>query len=415
MKIFQTDLSQGSQILSIAINETGCQLYAIYDNKLVIAWDIPSHTILGHKMIKKRPTSLLYSTIPKPALILADKFGDLLALRLPDLQKEILLGGHTASVVTDLLILNNEFLISADRDEKIRISTFPAVETITSYALGHKSVVSCLSGLVMNDNVLIVSSGWDHQICLWKVTPGAMKPLFHYACTFAPVESGSNGNGSSNSNEDVSPTLVAEEDEEEVSEQPVDQQAQAQAQAQEETEAEPQQQQQQGEEDDMIPEKRFVESDAGHYPFKVISQLVSVISASSSTSSSTQQKGLVAAIFREECFVKLLLVEKDELVEVGQIDLPAPPADILFLSQHDVLVLGPKPNSLMAYHLDMKQEEEGKVVIEVVSCTERIFSPTVLERIENESAADFTQRLVAEAVGFEGDTGKLLSKLFLFV
>lgn len=72
------------------------------------------------------------------ALVVADKFGDVTAFPLPDLEKNSkLLLGHL-SIVTDMLSLEN-YLVTCDRDEKIRVSLIPRTFLVHSWCLGHKS------------------------------------------------------------------------------------------------------------------------------------------------------------------------------------------------------------------------------------------------------------------------------------
>lgn len=65
--------------------------------------------------------------------------------------------GHL-SMLLDLILTNDEkFLITCDRDEKIRISNYPNSYNIDSYLLTHREFVRQIE-LVTNDK-LISSSG----------------------------------------------------------------------------------------------------------------------------------------------------------------------------------------------------------------------------------------------------------------
>lgn len=356
-KEYRSELSKGSQILGITTNSKGTELYAIYDSKLMVAWDIASRAVLGSRVLKKRPTSLVAVDLPfddhssKSAILIADKIGDLIALRTPGLDAELTLGGHTASVVTDIAVsADSRLFASADRDGKFRISSFPAVETVLSYALGHKSVVSSLSTVTLGQQVHVISSSWDHQVCLWKAVPGPMAPLDRFSCT-APV------------------AFTEEVEEEEV-------QAQGEQEEGDDEEAEG--------DAEAAYEKKFVESDAGHYPFKVISTNL------------TAEAALVAVIYREEHMVKLLRVEGGRMTESGQIDLIAPPADILFLDNRQLLVLGPQPCNVQVFQLT------GDAVQEV---SKEVLGDAQLTMLRDLADADYTQALVAGAMGFDGDSG----------
>ncbi|KAJ1415981.1 hypothetical protein B484DRAFT_401296 [Ochromonadaceae sp. CCMP2298] len=67
-------------------------------------------------------------------------------------------------------------VVSADRDEKVRVSRFPDLETIQCFCLGHTSVMASVSvrlGGPGGRDVLLFS-GWDHKICLWDPLSGEL-------------------------------------------------------------------------------------------------------------------------------------------------------------------------------------------------------------------------------------------------
>jgi tRNA (guanine-N(7)-)-methyltransferase subunit TRM82 len=60
--------------------------------------------------------------------MISDKAGEVWAIDMPFLRNKVKLLGHTASVITDMkLTANSNYLITSDRDEKIRITNFPQV------------------------------------------------------------------------------------------------------------------------------------------------------------------------------------------------------------------------------------------------------------------------------------------------
>jgi hypothetical protein len=127
---------------------------------------------------------------PVEVLLVSDKGGELWAMSLPDLGKKVRLFGHTGSVITDTLVTkiassspsSHLSILTADRDEKIRITEFPTTHTIQSYLLGHRDVITTLalhqpsphssssssSETMKSSGGFILSAGWDHQLCLWN-------------------------------------------------------------------------------------------------------------------------------------------------------------------------------------------------------------------------------------------------------
>jgi hypothetical protein len=105
-----------------------------------------------------------------------------------------LLLGHTASMLTDLKVANidcgNSFLLTCDRDEKIRVSSFPNAHVIHGFLLGHEAFVTSVavdtsslnhreggsggvgSGERRKSLCCAVSYGGDHTLRLWDCMLG---------------------------------------------------------------------------------------------------------------------------------------------------------------------------------------------------------------------------------------------------
>lgn len=92
----------------------------------------------------------------REAVVVGDKTGDVWGLPLPSLSMTTLLMGHTASMITALAVLpptndgapglaGSWQIASADRDEKIRLSRWPATACTTAFCLGHTEFLSCLT------------------------------------------------------------------------------------------------------------------------------------------------------------------------------------------------------------------------------------------------------------------------------
>lgn len=58
------------------------------------------------------------------------------------LQDESLLLGHVSLLTTFLLSPDEKYIITADRDEHIRVSWYPQAYTIEQFCLGHEKCVS---------------------------------------------------------------------------------------------------------------------------------------------------------------------------------------------------------------------------------------------------------------------------------
>lgn len=79
--------------------------------------------------------------------------------------------GHL-SMLLDILVTSDEkYIITADRDEKIRVSKFPNSYNIASYCLAHKKFVNNIAE-VPHDREILVSCGGDGVFIFWDYKTG---------------------------------------------------------------------------------------------------------------------------------------------------------------------------------------------------------------------------------------------------
>mmetsp|Transcript_5243 Transcript_5243/g.11065 ORF Transcript_5243/g.11065 Transcript_5243/m.11065 type:complete len:527 (-) Transcript_5243:43-1623(-) len=142
--------------------------------------------------LPKRARSLAFTSVENLQVIVAgDLSGDAIAFPVPtdapsstcdeneavkamSTPKRLLLG-HTASMLTGLSVVSNDqqqqFILTADRDEKVRISYFPETHIIHGYLLGHSSFISCMDAISNERSLCLTASGdgtsrlWDYQTC----------------------------------------------------------------------------------------------------------------------------------------------------------------------------------------------------------------------------------------------------------
>jgi WD40 repeat protein len=161
-----------ASILSIETDEHENFLVAVWTNKIITCWNVNTGALLSNKTMRKKSGTLAVATWAKNekeshiVAIVGDRAGDLWGFNIPELNKETLLGGHTASVITDIAYSSaNNLILTSDRDEKIRYSSFPDVETIDGFSLGHTSVVSSITPVCKD---YLASIGWDHKLMIWN-------------------------------------------------------------------------------------------------------------------------------------------------------------------------------------------------------------------------------------------------------
>lgn len=140
--------------------------------------------LLKRQPFPKRPSAIT-STTDGTTVLLGDKFGDVYTIPVDDsAPKEVNsesdpVLGHV-SMLTDLTLVKHdsqEYLITADRDEHIRISSYPKGYIIKSFLFGHEQFVNTLLVPQFQPNVLI-SGGGDDYIMSWDWTTGAKLDKF---------------------------------------------------------------------------------------------------------------------------------------------------------------------------------------------------------------------------------------------
>jgi len=146
--------------------------------------------------IAKRARCLSFASVPSSSssstdelnvIIAGDLSGDAYAFPLVsttnDKSTRRLLLGHTASILTGLNVApsslkqnNNKqkehFILTSDRDEKIRITNFPQTYNIHGYLLGHTSFISTMDAISSSESSssrpLCITGSGDGTVRLWN-------------------------------------------------------------------------------------------------------------------------------------------------------------------------------------------------------------------------------------------------------
>lgn len=100
-------------------------------------------------------------------IIVADRGGDVFVYSVTDSKKEgKFLLGHISLVIDIAISSEDSYLLTCDRDGKIRVSCYPNCYTIHSYCLGHEEFVSSAQSLKLSDECILTSSG-DGSLKVW--------------------------------------------------------------------------------------------------------------------------------------------------------------------------------------------------------------------------------------------------------
>ncbi|KAG0148865.1 hypothetical protein CROQUDRAFT_654207 [Cronartium quercuum f. sp. fusiforme G11] len=172
------------------------------EDKMLKTWDLPTLNLLQSRELAKRATALSVSPNGKH-IVIGDKSGDIYNLpfdapdnlvfasdpdhELKDKPNESLgsqqaessskpvilapIAGHV-SILTSLTFIPsrpNPYLITADRDEHIRISRYPKAWSIENYLLGHQRFVGALLWVpgFGEQGGVVLSGGGEDDVFVW--------------------------------------------------------------------------------------------------------------------------------------------------------------------------------------------------------------------------------------------------------
>lgn len=139
------------------------------------------------KNSKKKPTTNSFTF-----LSVGDKSCDVYKYNLETGECNLLFG-HISMLLEMKICPQEKFILTCDRDEKIRVTNYPSVYNIQTFLLGHTEFVNTCT--FINNNQVVSGSG-DSTIKLWEIING--KELFSFdlnnCFSKSAVESGINAN-----------------------------------------------------------------------------------------------------------------------------------------------------------------------------------------------------------------------------
>ncbi|XP_031557155.1 tRNA (guanine-N(7)-)-methyltransferase non-catalytic subunit wdr4-like [Actinia tenebrosa] len=141
-------------------------------NKTVTLWETDTWKCLSTRSLEKKATAILF-TKDENYIVVADKTGDVYKFSTNDVHSEgILLLGHI-SMIMDMAFSNaDKFIITAERDEKIKVTHFPNCHNIEAYCLGHTDFVSSIGVIKSEDDEILVSGSGDGCVMFWDFKSG---------------------------------------------------------------------------------------------------------------------------------------------------------------------------------------------------------------------------------------------------
>ncbi|XP_028399583.1 tRNA (guanine-N(7)-)-methyltransferase non-catalytic subunit wdr4-like [Dendronephthya gigantea] len=128
---------------------------------------------IGKRKAAKRLTSVLF-TNKEDCIVISDKAGDVYSYNISEengLSNESLLLGHVSIILDMAISRDDRYILTADRDEKIRVSHFPNSYNIESFCLGHTEYVWKIIIPEKMPDILVSASG-DDTLRFWDYKHG---------------------------------------------------------------------------------------------------------------------------------------------------------------------------------------------------------------------------------------------------
>lgn len=162
-KLNNIALSPSGQLLAVSMTDKTLFLFEIKDKNLIL---------LSRRIIT-RNTSTLKFFPDSLNLIVSDKTGDIFVFNCESPKEPgRWIQGHLSQVLDVLVNLHQKYIISADRDEKIKVSKWPESYEIETYCMGHKEFVSSIKCFCLGDSEYLVSGSGDGTLKVWDFKKG---------------------------------------------------------------------------------------------------------------------------------------------------------------------------------------------------------------------------------------------------
>ncbi|XP_028740894.1 tRNA (guanine-N(7)-)-methyltransferase non-catalytic subunit WDR4 [Peromyscus leucopus] len=174
-------------ILASTFSKSGSYFALTDDSKRLILFRTKPWQCLSVRTVVRRCTALTF-TASEERVLVADKSGDVYSFSVlePDGCGRLELG-HLSMLLDVAVSPDDQFVLTADRDEKIRVSWAAAPHSIEAFCLGHTEFVSRIFVVPSHPELLLSSSG-DGTLRLWEYRSGRQLQCCDLASLQEPAE-----------------------------------------------------------------------------------------------------------------------------------------------------------------------------------------------------------------------------------
>lgn len=175
-KIQHMTVSGNNELLAITTSAEEKCLFVYQLTDTLAIQENDDQNVISSQLISKRDLSRSSNVIrfapDSKQLLVADKTGDCYIFdSATDAPGKWVLG-HFSMVLDILFTSDLKYIITCDRDEKIRITNYPSTYLIECYCLGHKEYVGAVEFLPTAPEDTLISVSGDKTMKLWHYQSG---------------------------------------------------------------------------------------------------------------------------------------------------------------------------------------------------------------------------------------------------
>ena len=141
------------------------------DDKQLKLWSTKDWSCYRSQELAKKATAVCVSQ-DSATVVASDKFGEVVTLATSPAAEGAtakFLLGHMSLVTSMVLVEGDQYVVTADRDEHVRVSHFPDAYDIHTVLLGHKVFVTAVAASTGRKG-LVVSGDGKGEIRVWRYT-----------------------------------------------------------------------------------------------------------------------------------------------------------------------------------------------------------------------------------------------------